>query len=448
MTDTFRNQTAYPFCPGCGHSLILDRLNEALVSLGEDPQRVVLVTDIGCCGLSDQYFVLSGFHGLHGRSITYATGLKLARPEMTVIVIMGDGGTGIGGTHLLHAAKRNVGIKVLVCNNLNFGMTGGQHSSTSPPGSITSTTPLGHLERPLDICATAAVNGAGYVYRGTTFEKDLSDRMVEAFGHPGFALLDIWEMCTAYYVPRNQLSGKALQASMAEAGMQTGVLQKAEVREYATAYREATRPVLGQPTLAPRPLEARYESGLTRPFRLVVAGSAGGKVRSAARLVAEAGILSNLWAAQRDDYPITVQTGHSLADLILSPRPIRYTAVTRPDAVVVLTDDGLHKAAKHLSKAGPDQRIFTVASLAGAVQAMVPSRTQVTVLGPSQGDAKVKRSGQSLMALSAVVKLLDLFPREALQLAASRGPKNFANENLQAVAAGWAMVGDDRPVEA
>ena len=102
---------------------------------------MVIVSDIGCAGLSDQYFSTSAFHGLHGRSITYATGIKLARPELTVIVIMGDGGTGIGGAHLINAARRNVGITVLVFNNLNFGMTGGQHSTTTPEGAITATTP-------------------------------------------------------------------------------------------------------------------------------------------------------------------------------------------------------------------------------------------------------------------------------------------------------------------
>ena len=113
---TYRNETPYPFCPGCGHGPILDRLNEALVALALDPKQV--------------------------------------------IVVMGDGGLGIGGAHLLAAARRNVGIKVLVFNNFNFGMTGGQHSATTPAGAITATTPEGALERPLDACATVAANGA------------------------------------------------------------------------------------------------------------------------------------------------------------------------------------------------------------------------------------------------------------------------------------------------
>ena len=111
---TFRTDDPYPFCPGCGHGPILDRLNEAMIKLDLDPARVVIVSDIGCSGLSDQYFNTSAFHGLHGRSITYATGIKLANPDLEVIVIMGDGGTGIGGAHLLSAARRNIGITVIV----------------------------------------------------------------------------------------------------------------------------------------------------------------------------------------------------------------------------------------------------------------------------------------------------------------------------------------------
>ena len=163
---SYRNERAYPFCPGCGHGPILDALDRALVKRGVDPAEIVIVSDIGCSGLSDQYFKTSAFHGLHGRSITYATGIKLANPDLEVVVVMGDGGTGIGGAHLINAARRNVGITVIVMNNLNFGMTGGQHSTTTPAGAITTTTPLGNLESPLDICGTAGVNGAAMAYRG------------------------------------------------------------------------------------------------------------------------------------------------------------------------------------------------------------------------------------------------------------------------------------------
>jgi pyruvate/2-oxoacid:ferredoxin oxidoreductase beta subunit len=206
---TLRNEKEYPFCPGCGHGSVLDSLNEAMVQLGLAPHEVVIVSDIGCSGLSDQYFTTSAFHGLHGRSVTYASGIKLARPDLNVIVIMGDGGTGIGGAHLLAAARRNIGITVLVLNNFNFGMTGGQHSTTTPSGFVTPTTPGGNLEHPLDIVATVGVNGAAYAYRGTNFDEDIAERMAEGITAEGFALLDVWDLCTAYFVPNNTSSPAA-----------------------------------------------------------------------------------------------------------------------------------------------------------------------------------------------------------------------------------------------
>ena len=196
------------------------------MKLGLDPTRVVIVTDIGCQGLGDQYFATHAFHGLHGRSIAYATGIKLADPDLKVIVIMGDGGTGIGGAHLLNAARRNIGLTVLVFNNFNFGMTGGEHSVTTPPGGVTATTRAGNVERPLDVCATVAVNGAGFVWRGTAFDRDLADIIAEAVRSESFALLDIWELCTAYYVPNNEFSRKSLEATRTALGMAAGVLHR------------------------------------------------------------------------------------------------------------------------------------------------------------------------------------------------------------------------------
>ena len=376
---TYRNERAYPFCPGCGHGLILNQLNMALIRLGLDPKRVVIVTDIGCQGLADQYFITNAFHGLHGRSIAYATGIKLADPDLKVIVVMGDGGTGIGGAHLLNAARRNIGLTVLVFNNFNFGMTGGEHSVTTPPGGITATTRGGNLERPLDICATVAANGAGLVWRGTAFDKDLAEVIARAVRSDCFALLDIWELCTAYYVPNNEFSRKSLETTREALGMQAGVLHREERPEYARAVREAGEDEerrsggaeerrsggAEEKPLRPRPLPAQFASPLDREFRLVIAGSAGGKVRSTVRLIGEAAILSGLWAAQQDDYPVTVQTGHSIGELILSPREILFTGVTRPDALVLVSEDGRKMAGRYLRALTPESWLFVTPEFAG-----------------------------------------------------------------------------------
>jgi 2-oxoglutarate/2-oxoacid ferredoxin oxidoreductase subunit beta len=418
---TYRNERDYPFCPGCGHGLILNQLNAALVKLGLDPRRVVIVTDIGCQGLGDQYFATHAFHGLHGRSIAYASGIKLADPELEVIVIMGDGGTGIGGAHLLNAARRNIGLTVLVFNNFNFGMTGGEHSVTTPPGGVTATTRAGNVERPLDICATVAVNGAGFVWRGTAFDKDLADIIVEAVQSECFALLDIWELCTAYYVPNNEFSRKSLEVTRTTLGMDAGVLRGETRPEYARALRgaesrgSASRGARDMP-LRPRPLPTLFKSTLDREFRFVIAGSAGGKVRSTARMIGEAAILSGLWAAQQDDYPVTVQTGHSISELIFSPREILFTGVTRPDALVLVTEDGRKMAGRYLKALTPESWLFTTPELAG-----LETPAHKVVFDFEAAGIKGGRKNLGLLMAAMALRRLDLFQMDALAEAIRRG---------------------------
>jgi 2-oxoglutarate ferredoxin oxidoreductase subunit beta len=338
---------ALPFCPGCGHDRLLKELNKALVKLQPDPHNVVIVTDIGCIGLSDQYFITNAFHGLHGRSLTYATGLKLAKPELTVVVLMGDGGCGIGGAHLLNAARRNLDLTLIIANNFNYGMTGGQHSVTTPAGGRTATTPGGNFEGPMDICATVGAAGASWVYRGMTHDTDLADRMVQGILHKGFAVLDVWELCTAYYTPRNDMNKRELINLVGATGMRTGLLTDRERLEFGTAYRESHKTAKGPRKVV---IEKAFDSGLDRQVGIIIAGSAGQKVKSTATLLARAGMLSGLDATQKDDYPITVMTGHSVSEVNLSPHPIEYTAIDTPDYLAVISEDGLKKMQKWIAR--------------------------------------------------------------------------------------------------
>ncbi len=431
---TYRNESPYPFCPGCGHKPILDHLNAALVAMQVDPSRTVIVSDIGCSGLSDQYFITSAFHGLHGRSVTYATGIKLARPDLTVIVVMGDGGTGIGGTHLVNAARRNIGVTVLVFNNFNYGMTGGQHSATTPEGGVTPTTPGGNLEHPLDICATVGVNGAGFVWRGTTFDADLTERIVEAIRSDSFALLDIWELCTAYYVKSNQFSRRAIDATLEQLGFETGVLYRSGRREYAKALRSSGDPVVGKPPAGPEPVAGEWSSTLEHSFLIEFAGSAGGRVRSAVRIGAIAAIKSGLYAAQRDDYPVTVKTGHSLAKLMLSPAPIDYTGGEDPDVLVVLTEDGFRKVRARLAGLPAGTTVYALPEFAE-----LETPAHVEVLDPSHVTERIAKGDLALMALGAVVALTGVVPVEALRDAAAEGP--FGESNVDAVELGFRLAG-------
>jgi len=431
--ETYRNDSVYPFCPGCGHGSILDALDDALVTQQIDPARLVIVSDIGCSGLSDQYFGTSAFHGLHGRSLTYATGIKLARPDLHVVVIMGDGGTGIGGAHLLNAARRNIGLTLLVFNNMNYGMTGGQHSATTPAGSITSTTPGGNLEHPLDLCATVGVNGAAYVYRGTNFDSDLSERIVEGMQTPGFALLDIWDLCTAYFVPNNRFGKRSLMAAQEELGLPSGVLYRREVDEYAAAYRAAAARSAASKPLRVRAIVPESTSSLDRTVSIMVAGSAGAKVRSAARMIAEAAIMSDLYAAQRDDYPITVKTGHSVSQVVLSPHTIDFPGMDKPDVIVILSEDGRRKASRFLPHMqGP---VFVVPEFAE-----LDTSGTIRVFDPKSAQVRIGKSELALAMLAGAVVHEGLLDAHMLRKAVGAYP-TFAEKNLAAVDAGLVMAG-------
>lgn len=424
---TYRNleKERYPFCPGCSHALVLDQLNAALVRIQLDPHKVVIVTDIGCVGMSDQYFNVNAFHGLHGRAVTYATGIKLANPDLNVIVLMGDGGTGIGGHHLLNAARRNIGITVLVFNNLNFGMTGGEHSVTTPHGAITSSTREGNLERPLDICATVAVNGAAFVYRGTAFDKDLTARIVDAIQTPGFALLDIWELCTAYYVPNNKFSRGALVETMQALGLAEGILHRLDAPEFARAYREQN---VGARNGAPaQSIEKKYDSPLTKTMRLVLAGAAGGKVRSAASALAIGGMLSGLWATQRDDYPTTVMSGYSVSEVILGREEILYMGIEKPDILAILSPEGLSQMPRQLRAMDESQTVYVVPELADQIQ----TRARKIVFNFS---ALPSKKSLAVMTSAAIVRHAKLYPLEAFREAIVTGQREeIAQENLKAV---------------
>jgi 2-oxoglutarate ferredoxin oxidoreductase subunit beta len=436
LTDTFRNSSPYPFCPGCGHGLILDQLNAALVKLQLDPHQVVIVSDIGCVGLADQYFVVNTFHGLHGRSVAYASGIKLANPALKVIVVMGDGGCGIGGTHLINAARRNIGVTTLVFNNLNFGMTGGEHSVTTPTGSVTATTRQGNLERPLDLCATAAVNGASLVYRGTSFDPDLADHIAEAIQNDGFSLLDIWELCTAYFAPSNDFSRKRLFETLNKIGFPTGVLHRETRPEWASechrAWSERGETLEREAVSAGRGVETRFTSGLDRRVSLVVAGSAGGKVRSTAKLLGQAATLCGLWAAQRDEYPVTVSTGHSVSDIVLSPQQVRYAGVHRPDVLIVLSAAGHKRVAHYLSRLTPGDWLFVAPEFA-----RLETKARKLVVDV----ARAGRRNTALAVMAAAVRITGYVPVEALQAAARLDQRvEVASENLRAIEIGIAWA--------
>ena len=195
------------WCPGCGIGSEVNAFAEAVKRSGIDPKKLVVVSGIGCTGRVAGYVDFDSIHTTHGRAIPVATGIKLANPELTVVVFSGEGDlTGIGGNHLIHAARRNMDLVVICNNNFTYGMTGGQVTPTTPNSAIASTTPYGNYEYPFSLPFLADAAGATYVARWTSMHaRNVTQSIEEALARKGFSFIEIISPCTTLYLRRNRL---------------------------------------------------------------------------------------------------------------------------------------------------------------------------------------------------------------------------------------------------
>ena len=197
-----------PFCPGCGHGILMGLILRAIDDLRMDMKKMVFVSGIGCAAwIPSPHFDGDTLHTLHGRALAFATGVKLVNPELCVMVVSGDGDlSSIGGNHLIHAARRNIDIKVICANNMVYGMTGGQVASTTPKGARTSTTGEGNPYRPFNLSRLVEAAGASYVARySVTQPVALINAIKKAIRHRGFSFIEALSPCPTQYGRRNRL---------------------------------------------------------------------------------------------------------------------------------------------------------------------------------------------------------------------------------------------------
>lgn len=262
------------WCPGCGNGIIMKSVVQAIKKLGWDQDKTVVVSGIGCSSRATGYLDFNTLHTTHGRALAFATGIKLARPELHVMVLTGDGdSSAIGGNHLIHAARRNIDLTTIVFNNQIYGMTGGQYSPLTPVGSLAATAPYGMVERSFDLCRLAEAAGATYVARATTYHtRQLTDLIAKAAEHKGFSFVEAVTMCPVQYGRKNsfatatamlrwqrdhavaaQAAAKLGPDEMAEKFV-IGELFKTEAPEYTDEYQKVIDRAMAQ-----EPAEARAE---------------------------------------------------------------------------------------------------------------------------------------------------------------------------------------------
>ncbi len=351
--DSLLNAARPPvFCPGCSHERITHTLDKAFQAMGLAGERIAMVSDIGCSGLFDTFFHTHAFHGLHGRALTYAGGLKLARPELTVVVTMGDGGQGIGGAHLLAACRRNQDLTLLVLNNFNFGMTGGQYSATTPPDAEVGSGFLNRLERPLDVCSAAKAAGAPYVVRCSAYRSDLAEVIRKAVAFKGFAVVDIWGICPGRFSKRNRLTTKVIEEMLSRLPPFEGDVPENQRREFGEHYRELA--ATQKPVPPPQAIAPAFAPASADREEVILLGSAGQRIITAGEILCLAGLHAGLNVTQKNDYDITVLRGPSISEMILSPQAIDYTGINRPSVVVAIGPEGVARRKKMFD--GLDER--------------------------------------------------------------------------------------------
>lgn len=195
------------WCQGCGHGIVMNCLVRSVHQMGLKKNDIVLASGIGCSARISGYVDFHSLHTLHGRALAFATGVKLSKPELTVIVPMGDGDAlAIGGNHFIHAARRNIDMTAIVMNNRIYGMTGGQYSPLSGYGMAATTAPYGNIDHDFDVAHLAKAAGASFVARTTTYHvQQLIDLLKKAIAHKGFAIVEVLSQCPTYFGRKNKI---------------------------------------------------------------------------------------------------------------------------------------------------------------------------------------------------------------------------------------------------
>ncbi|NOX33301.1 MAG: 2-oxoglutarate synthase [Deltaproteobacteria bacterium] len=394
--NSYLNKTRPPvYCPGCSHEKITKGLDKAMANLNLPADKTVIVTDIGCSGLFDTFFNVHALHGVHGRALTYASGLKLADPELNVIVTMGDGGLGIGGAHVLASCRRNLDLTLIILNNFNFGMTGGQYSSTTPTDAIAGSGFLNHAEIPLDICSVARSAGATYVARCSSLDAGLAEKIAGAIEHKGFSIIETLGMCTGRYTKKNKLTPITLDQMIMDLPEACGVIKKNKRPEYGERYRALAKE---RTTFPKAPV---FEKKMTledyQRQEVVILGSAGMRIVTAGDIVCYAGLYAGMNVSMKNDYNITVLRGQSVSEILISPEKIGYAGIKSPSVILALSDEGVLRRKKIFATLSPDAFILKEKSVT------IPE-TCANVLEIDFRKLKIKKQDWALASLGVMAK--------------------------------------------
>jgi 2-oxoglutarate ferredoxin oxidoreductase subunit beta len=489
MDDLLRGERLpHIWCQGCGLGTALTTFISALQWLEKhrewDADQVSVVSGIGCTGRVAGYLRLDSFHTTHGRAIPFATGLKLANPELKVVVISGDGDiAGIGGNHFIHAARRNLDITVICVNNFNYGMTGGQVGPTTPHGARAVTTQYGNFEYPFNLPYLAAAGGASFMARWTVLHaRRLEWTLREAMAHPGFSFVEIIAPCSTAYARWNpegrgldpeklrrrglevmkhyQAVGKiAHDTHPKDATIQvdaTGVITEIIEGVFINDPKPEFQNAINQ--IAPRAHD-RWEkvhqalterTSLQQPptevprIEVQLGGFGGQGIMSAGRIIGQAATLyDKLEACLTQSYGPEARGGAAGSQVVIGSEPIHHPHLTQPTSAIIMSQEAYVKYTPELAQGG------TLLVDSGLVQVADELRPDLTILGlPATQiaeDLGNSRAANTVM-LGFWTAIIDAVSREAMQHSVRDAvPPKTLDVNLKAFDVGYEKGLEQRP---
>ncbi|MBI3097293.1 MAG: 2-oxoacid:acceptor oxidoreductase family protein [Planctomycetes bacterium] len=448
-------------CPGCGHGIVMSAMLRAIAKSGLSKNEIVLASGIGCASRVTGYVDFQTLHTTHGRALTFATGVAVARPEFKVIAIMGDGdATAIGGNHFIHAARRNVGMTAIIFNNNIYGMTGGQYSPTTPTASFASTAPYGNVEPPFDIVSLATAAGASFVARGScTDPVRLENMILKALKCRGFSVVEAMSTCPTTYGPRNKI--KTVEAYMDWLRAQCYDLSK---KDKMTDEERRSKWGLGvfvdQPRpsyveiydrdVVPKAKAAVGEGTSIRPgeyempagkFEIIIAGKAGQGIQKLGAILAETVIRDGNHAAQIENYGPAARTGISLTEVVAEGEPIDFPLVENANVLLAMTSEAL---AAHLPRVRRAANPIVLVD-STHVKNPPPGAWAVPVSATAKEEFGLPMAANVVMlgAFAAVSKLFTLASAEAV---VARSVTRSVEQNLAALRRGYALGEGSVPV--
>lgn len=455
------------FCPGCGIGATISNVAEALVDSGLDLDKVSVVSGIGCSGRAAGYFKLDGFHTTHGRPIAFATGLKLANPDLKVMVFSGDGDLStIGGNHLIHAARRNMDLIVICINNFNYGMTGGQMGGTTPTDTWTTTSVYGNFERPFNLPALLTACGANYVARWTSAHSHyIKKSFLEALEKEGFCFIEVISACPINWGRRNKLrTGKDMvkffldhteiketpDPAKALIQMDTpilcGVFVDKDEPGYLRRMREKLAPKLGieefrgdgkvvLPEIEEKPQKAVKGPKKVEEVKIKLAGLGGQGIALLGLIIGRAAcIFDGNEAVYSQEYGAEARGGASASSVIISSEKIDFPYIKMPDVMVIMAQGAFRKYRKEIQ---PGSIVFMDKDLVKPYD--LPEGVQIYAVPATRLAEEVGRKVvANIVMLGFISSLTEYFSLEAVKSALKMSiPKGTEELNFKAFEAGY-----------